>query len=49
MYSFIVIAFVIMIVNYNFTVVMIVNYDPQTFIVQATGVVIDKTTKPNML
>ncbi len=28
---------VIMIVNYNHTVITIVNYDPKTFIVQATG------------
>jgi len=49
MYSFIVMATVITIVNYDCTVITMVNYDPQTFIVQATGVVIDKTTKPNML
>jgi hypothetical protein len=36
-YSFIVMATVIMIVNDNCTVNTIVNYDPKTFIVQATG------------
>ncbi len=36
-YSFIVLAIVIMIVNYNRTVITIVNYDHKTFIVQATG------------
>ncbi len=30
-------ATVIMIINYNCTVITIVNYDPKTFIVQATG------------
>ncbi len=35
-YSFIVLATVIKIVNYNCTVIMIVNYDRKTFIVQAT-------------
>jgi len=35
-YSFIVLAIVITIINYNCTVVMIVNYDPKTFIVQTT-------------
>ncbi len=35
-YSFIVLATVIKIVNYNCTVNMIVNYDRKTFIVQAT-------------
>jgi hypothetical protein len=37
-YSFIELATVITIVNYNCTVIMIVNYDRKTFIVQATGV-----------
>ncbi len=36
-YSFIVLATVIMIVNYNSAVITIVNYYPKTFIVQATG------------
>jgi hypothetical protein len=35
--SFIVLASVIMIVNYGLTVIMTVNYDRQTIIVQATG------------
>jgi hypothetical protein len=35
-YSFIVLATVIMIVNCNHVVIMIVNYDHKTFIVQAT-------------
>jgi hypothetical protein len=35
--SFIVQATVIMIVNYNCTVITIVNYDHKTFIVQATA------------
>ncbi len=33
-------ATVITIVNYNRTVIMIINYDPKTFIVQATGVIV---------
>ena len=36
-YSFIVPATVITIVNYNLTVIMIINYDRKTFIAQATG------------
>jgi hypothetical protein len=40
-YSFIVVATVIMIINYNRIVIMIVNYDHKTFIVQATGVLIN--------
>jgi hypothetical protein len=36
MYSFILLATVIMIIDYNRTVIMIVNYDCKTFIVQAT-------------
>jgi hypothetical protein len=36
-YSFIVLATVILIKNYNRTVIMFVNYDHKTFIVQATG------------
>jgi hypothetical protein len=36
-YSFIVLATVIMIVNCNRTVITIVNYDRKTFIIQATG------------
>ncbi len=39
-YSFIVLASVIMIVNYNHIVITIVNYDRKTFIVQATGVIV---------
>ncbi len=40
-YSFIVLATVIMIVNNEHTVITIViNYDPKTFIVQATGVIV---------
>jgi hypothetical protein len=35
-YSFIVTATVIKIVNYDHIVIMIVNYDPKAFIVQAT-------------
>ena len=35
--NFIVEATVITIVNYNCTVIRIVNYDRKTFIVQATG------------
>jgi hypothetical protein len=35
-YSFMVLATVIMIVNYDCIVIMIVNYDCKTFIVQAT-------------
>jgi hypothetical protein len=33
-------ATVITIVNYYCTVIIIVNYDPKTFIVQATGVTV---------
>jgi hypothetical protein len=40
-YSFIVVATVIMIINYNRIVIMILNYDHKTFIVQATGVLIN--------
>jgi hypothetical protein len=36
-YSFILLATVITIVYYDHTVIMIVNYDRNTFIVQATG------------
>ncbi len=36
-YSFIVLATVIRIVNYNCTAIMIINYNHKTFIVQATG------------
>ncbi len=36
-YSFIVMAIVIMIVNYDHTVITIINYDPKTFTVEATG------------
>jgi hypothetical protein len=36
-YSFIVMATVITIINYDHTVIMIVTYDPKPFIVQATG------------
>jgi hypothetical protein len=36
-HSFIVQASVITIVNYDHTVIMTVNYDNKTFIVQATG------------
>jgi hypothetical protein len=36
-YSFIVLATVMMIVNYNSAVITIVNYDRKTFIVQATS------------
>ncbi len=36
-YSFIVLVTVITIVNYNHTVLMIINYDRKTFIVQAIG------------
>ncbi len=36
-YSFIVLATVTMIINYDRTVIEIVNYDRKTFIVQATG------------
>ncbi len=36
-YSFIVMAIVIMIVNYDHTVITIINYDPKTFIVQVSG------------
>ncbi len=36
-YSFIVMAIVIMIVNYDHTVITIINYDPKTFTAQATG------------
>ncbi len=39
-YSFIVLAIVIMIVNYDHIVITIVNYDRKTFIVQATGVIV---------
>ncbi len=35
-YSFIVLATVIMIVNYDCAVIRIINYDRKTFIVQAT-------------
>jgi hypothetical protein len=35
-YSFIVMATVITIINYDCTVITIVTYDPKTFIVQAT-------------
>ncbi len=35
-YSFTVLAIVIMIVNYDHTVITIVNYNRKTFIVQAT-------------
>jgi hypothetical protein len=43
-YSFIVLATVIMIINYNHTVITIVNYDPKPFIVQATD-----RQKPSLL
>ncbi len=36
-YSFIVLDTVIMIINYNHTVITIINYDRKPFIVQATG------------
>jgi hypothetical protein len=36
-YSFIVMATVIMIVTYDHTVITIANYNPKTFIIQATG------------
>jgi hypothetical protein len=36
-HSFIVLTTVIKIINYDYTVSMIVNYDCKTFIVQATG------------
>jgi hypothetical protein len=36
-YSFVVLATVITIVNYDHTVIMIINYNRKTFIVQATG------------
>jgi hypothetical protein len=36
-YSFIVMATVIMIINYDHSGITIINYDPKTFIVQATG------------
>ncbi len=35
-YSYIVMATVITIMNYDFTVITIVNYDPKTFMVEAT-------------
>jgi hypothetical protein len=35
-YSFIVKVTLILIINYNRTVITIINYDPKTFIVQAT-------------
>jgi hypothetical protein len=38
-------ATVITIVNYNRTVMMIINYDPKTFIVQATGVIVADQSK----
>ncbi len=38
-YSVIVLATVIMIVNYDCTVITIVNYNHKTFIVQATDVI----------
>ncbi len=38
-HSFIVMATVIMIVNYDHTVITIKNYDPRTFILQATGLI----------
>jgi hypothetical protein len=37
-YSFIVMATFILIVNYDRTVIRIVNYDLKTFIVKATGI-----------
>ncbi len=37
--SFTVLSTVLMIINYNCTVITIVNYDQATFIVQATGLV----------
>ena len=36
-YSFIVMATVVTIINYDHTVITIENYDPKTFIEQATG------------
>jgi hypothetical protein len=39
-YSFIVLATVIMIINYDHTAITIVNYDRKTFIVQATDLVV---------
>jgi hypothetical protein len=41
-YSFIVLATVIMIVNYDHIVITIVNYDRKTFKVHATGVIVGK-------
>jgi hypothetical protein len=40
LFSFIVMATVITIINYDHIVITIVNFDPKTFIVQATGVVV---------
>jgi hypothetical protein len=45
-YSFIVMATVIMIVKYDRTVFTIVSYDPKTFIVQATGLNNTSFTNP---
>jgi hypothetical protein len=48
-YSFIVLATVNMIINYDCTVITIVNYDRKTFIVQATSHVIDDVTRAQPL
>jgi hypothetical protein len=39
-HSFILLATVIMIVNYDHTVITIVNYNRKTFIIQATGLLL---------
>jgi hypothetical protein len=43
-YSFIVLATVIKILNYNHTAITIINYDRKTFIVQATGKILQRQT-----
>jgi hypothetical protein len=40
-HSFIVQATVIKIINYNHTIIMIINSDRKTFIVQATGLIFE--------
>ena len=48
-YCFIVMATVITIVNYNRTEIMIINYDPKTFIVQATDLIKISYTSPTFI